>query len=347
MRVLRLGERPTSGSTLEPEAPPSGRCRHLRDVQDRPRGRGRGRRPSERAILSLIGPARGRARRLAPSAPEHAQRSRRAGRHRGARASRTDAGIDLIVARRRARRACATRCSPPAPSRSATEAAEIVRIESGRPALRRRDGRRDDAGRGRASSSAPSASPRAATSARSRSPASTTGAGRTGTCAGCASSAPAAPGDRCCWARGGRARSAAPASPPPAGRSRSRSSVARRTGGEQSRSARRRDRRGRRAPLHCLTNAAACPSVRLDSSTNAAEEGQSVALAAALLAVLAWRDAAGATSKRSRSTVPAVVSVKIATDGVGVSPKEFGAGQVNFTVANLTNQTGSLASTAR
>ena len=40
--------------------------------------------------------------------------------------------------------------------------------------------------------------------------------------------------------------------------------------------------------------------------------------------------------------IPAEVSVKIATDGVVVSPKEFGAGLVNFTVANLTNQTGSL-----
>ena len=41
--------------------------------------------------------------------------------------------------------------------------------------------------------------------------------------------------------------------------------------------------------------------------------------------------------------IPAEVSVKIATDGVAVSPKEFGAGLVNFTVANLTNQAGSLA----
>ena len=44
-----------------------------------------------------------------------------------------------------------------------------------------------------------------------------------------------------------------------------------------------------------------------------------------------------------RPPIPAEVSVKIATDGVGVSPKEFGAGLVNFTIANLTNQTGSLA----
>ncbi len=41
--------------------------------------------------------------------------------------------------------------------------------------------------------------------------------------------------------------------------------------------------------------------------------------------------------------VPAEVGVKIAQDGVGVSPKVFGAGLVNFTIANLTNDTGSLA----
>lgn len=44
-----------------------------------------------------------------------------------------------------------------------------------------------------------------------------------------------------------------------------------------------------------------------------------------------------------RPPIPAEVSVKIATDGVVVSPREFGAGLVNFTVANLTNGTGSLA----
>jgi hypothetical protein len=44
-----------------------------------------------------------------------------------------------------------------------------------------------------------------------------------------------------------------------------------------------------------------------------------------------------------RPAVPAEVSVKIATDGVVVSPKEFGSGLVNFTAANLTNQTGTLS----
>jgi hypothetical protein len=40
--------------------------------------------------------------------------------------------------------------------------------------------------------------------------------------------------------------------------------------------------------------------------------------------------------------IPAEISVKIANDGVGVSPKTFGAGLAIFTAANLTNQTGSL-----
>jgi hypothetical protein len=44
-----------------------------------------------------------------------------------------------------------------------------------------------------------------------------------------------------------------------------------------------------------------------------------------------------------RPPVPAEISVKIASDGVVVSPKEFGAGLANITVANLTNDTGSLA----
>ena len=44
-----------------------------------------------------------------------------------------------------------------------------------------------------------------------------------------------------------------------------------------------------------------------------------------------------------RPPIPAEVSVKIAPSGVGVSPRDFGAGLVNFTVANLTNRTGSLA----
>ena len=44
-----------------------------------------------------------------------------------------------------------------------------------------------------------------------------------------------------------------------------------------------------------------------------------------------------------RPPVPAEIAVKIAQDGVAVSPKTFGAGLAVFTVANLTNQAGSLA----
>ena len=44
-----------------------------------------------------------------------------------------------------------------------------------------------------------------------------------------------------------------------------------------------------------------------------------------------------------RPAIPEEVSVKIAKDGVVVSPKEFGAGLVNFTIANLTTDSGTLA----
>jgi hypothetical protein len=44
-----------------------------------------------------------------------------------------------------------------------------------------------------------------------------------------------------------------------------------------------------------------------------------------------------------RPPIPAEVSVKIAKDGVAVSPNEFGAGLVNFTIANLTTGAGTLA----
>ena len=44
-----------------------------------------------------------------------------------------------------------------------------------------------------------------------------------------------------------------------------------------------------------------------------------------------------------RPPIPAEISVKIASDGIVVSPREFGAGLANFTIANLTrNDTGSL-----
>lgn len=66
--------------------------------------------------------------------------------------------------------------------------------------------------------------------------------------------------------------------------------------------------------------------------------------AAALIAALA---AAGCGrddfENDPRPPVPAEVSVKIAQDGVGVSPREFGAGLVNFTIANLSTEAGTLA----
>ena len=43
-----------------------------------------------------------------------------------------------------------------------------------------------------------------------------------------------------------------------------------------------------------------------------------------------------------RPAIPAEVSVKMAKDGIAVSPKEFGSGLVNFTIANLTDTPGTL-----
>lgn len=64
----------------------------------------------------------------------------------------------------------------------------------------------------------------------------------------------------------------------------------------------------------------------------------------ALLATLVLASCGSKDFKNDpRPPVPAEVAVKIAKDGVGVSPKEFGAGLVNFTIANLTDGTGRLA----
>ena len=43
-----------------------------------------------------------------------------------------------------------------------------------------------------------------------------------------------------------------------------------------------------------------------------------------------------------RPPVPAEVTAKIAKDGIGISPKQFGAGLVNFSVANLTDRPAAL-----
>jgi hypothetical protein len=68
-----------------------------------------------------------------------------------------------------------------------------------------------------------------------------------------------------------------------------------------------------------------------------------LATAAALAALVVAGCGRNDFKNDPRPPVPAEVSVKIASDGVTVSPKVFGAGLTNFTVANLTNETGSLA----
>jgi hypothetical protein len=72
--------------------------------------------------------------------------------------------------------------------------------------------------------------------------------------------------------------------------------------------------------------------------------GRALLISATLLAAVAVAGCGRNDFKNDPSPpVPAEVSVKIAKDGVAVSPKDFGAGLVNFTIANLTDQTGSLA----
>ena len=74
------------------------------------------------------------------------------------------------------------------------------------------------------------------------------------------------------------------------------------------------------------------------------ERGRVLLFAAALVTALAIAGCGRDDFKNDpRPPVPAEVSVKIAKDGVGVSPREFGAGLVNFTVANLTTEPGTLA----
>src|SRR3954467_781850 len=74
------------------------------------------------------------------------------------------------------------------------------------------------------------------------------------------------------------------------------------------------------------------------------ERGRVLLVAAALVTALAVAGCGSKDFKNDpRPPVPAEVSVKIAKDGVAVSPKEFGAGLVNFTIANLTTDPGTLA----
>ena len=65
-----------------------------------------------------------------------------------------------------------------------------------------------------------------------------------------------------------------------------------------------------------------------------------VVVAAALIAAGCGRDD---FKNDPRPPIPDEVSVKIATSGVAMSPKEFGSGLVNFTIANLTTKPGTLA----
>src|SRR4051794_32344328 len=72
--------------------------------------------------------------------------------------------------------------------------------------------------------------------------------------------------------------------------------------------------------------------------------GRALLVASALLAALIAAGCGRNDFKNDpRPPVPAEVAVKISKSGVGVSPKEFGAGLVNFTVANLTESPGTLA----
>ena len=74
------------------------------------------------------------------------------------------------------------------------------------------------------------------------------------------------------------------------------------------------------------------------------ERGRVLFIAVALVTALAVAGCGRSDFKNDpRPPVPAEVSVKIAKDGVAVSPREFGAGLVNFTIANLTTDPGTLA----
>jgi hypothetical protein len=72
--------------------------------------------------------------------------------------------------------------------------------------------------------------------------------------------------------------------------------------------------------------------------------GRALLLPATLVAVLVVAGCGRNDFKNDpRPPVPIEVSVRIANSGVGISPKEFGAGLVNFTIANLTQGTGTFS----
>ena len=74
------------------------------------------------------------------------------------------------------------------------------------------------------------------------------------------------------------------------------------------------------------------------------ERGRALVFAAALVTALAVAGCGSKDFKNDpRPPIPAEVSVKIAKDGVAVSPREFGAGLVNFTIANLATEPATFA----
>jgi hypothetical protein len=71
--------------------------------------------------------------------------------------------------------------------------------------------------------------------------------------------------------------------------------------------------------------------------------GRGLLVAAAILAIVLIAGCGRDDFKNDpRPPIPAEVSIRIADSGVGFSPKEFGSGLVNFTVANLTTEAGTL-----
>jgi tRNA-modifying protein YgfZ len=92
--------------------------------------------PAELEALSIIGPAAAAATGIEGLAPEDAHREASVAGVDGIRAVATDLGIDLLVARDRAAELAAAFADAGAPEASA-EAAEILRVEAGRPRLGR------------------------------------------------------------------------------------------------------------------------------------------------------------------------------------------------------------------
>ena len=146
-----------------------------------------------------------------------------------------------------------------------------------------------------------------------------------------------------------RARSARPSSPPPAARSRSRSCAARPSRratvevGERHRRRGRRaallTRRGRRGPELALR---ARPSVNVASmvAQGSAESlpGRSIGRARGRgeLAALAVAGCGASSNPQDPRPSPQLeVSASVNPDKVQITPDKFGAGVVNFTVANL------------